>query len=45
MPIKTVTKGGKTGYKWGSQGKPYFGAGAREKARKQGAAIIINRKR
>lgn len=40
MPI-IKTKGG--GYKWGKSGKIYYGKGAKDKARKQGAAIQISK--
>ena len=35
----------KTGYKFGKSGHNYTGTGAREKARKQGAAISISKNR
>lgn len=38
MPVHKVTKNGKTGYQWGQHGKVYTGAGAKEKASKQGQA-------
>ncbi len=45
MPIQACTSGGKPGFKWGEGGKCYTGPGAKEKARKQGAAIKINQGR
>ena len=39
MPLKTCNVDGKSGYKWGDQGKCYTGPGAKNKALKQGVAI------
>ena len=39
MPIKQCTSKGKSGKKWGTEGKCYTGTGAKEKATKQGQAI------
>jgi len=39
MPILKCQKEGKSGFKFGESGKCFTGPGAREKARKQGAAI------
>lgn len=39
MPVQRCTKNGKSGWKWGSNGKCYVGNGAKAKAAKQGAAI------
>ena len=39
MPIKKCEIDGKSGYKWGNEGKCYTGPDAKEKAYKQGAAI------
>lgn len=36
MPVHKV---GKDGYQWGNSGKIYRGAGAKEKAERQGRAI------
>ena len=44
MPVHTCTKDGKQGYKYGSSGKCYTGAGAKTKAAAQGRAINANRK-
>lgn len=46
MPVRKVTgpRGG-TGYKYGTSGKYYTGAGAREKAVKQGVAIRLSEQR
>ena len=43
MPLKKCSKDGKSGYKWGDQGKCYTGPGARKKALKQGRAIEANK--
>lgn len=40
MPIKKCTIDGKSGYKWGDQGKCYVGTDAEKKARIQGIAAI-----
>lgn len=53
MPIKRCTKDGKPGFKWGNEGTCYpYTAGneqsrknARDKARKQGQAIELEKKR
>tara|TARA_Y100000310_G_C20654782_1_gene801411 strand:+ start:199 stop:600 length:402 start_codon:yes stop_codon:yes gene_type:complete len=43
MPIQTLRKNGKiVGYRWGSSGKVFR---SREKARRQGIAIILSKKR
>ncbi|MDH7597548.1 MAG: hypothetical protein QHG98_07425 [Methanothrix sp.] len=50
MPVKTCTSNGKPGFKWGDSGECYTyepgsksaQARAREKARKQGIAIMIS---
>lgn len=46
MPVHKVytTKDGKTrvGYQWGSQGKVYYGTGAKEKAEAQGRAAYAS---
>ena len=42
MPLKKCAKNGKSGWKFGDSGKCFTGPGAREKARKQGAAIKIS---
>jgi len=39
MPIKQCEVNGKSGYKWGNEGKCYTGPNAREKAKEQGIAI------
>lgn len=39
MPVRKVTENGRTGYKWGSSGKTYFGPGAKAKAETQGRAV------
>ena len=46
MPVHKV-KGprGGTGYRYGTSGKYYTGAGAREKAIKQGQAIRLSQQR
>mgnify|MGYP001581076541 CR=1 FL=1 len=41
MPIIRIP----SGYKYGKHGKRYYGAGAREKARKQGSAIKLSQLR
>ena len=40
MPIKKCTIDGKSGFKWGDQGKCYTGPDAEKKARIQGIAAI-----
>lgn len=42
MPIEKISL---TGYRYGKHGKIYRGEGAREKARKQGQAIEISKRR
>lgn len=42
MPIRKVTSGKNTGYKWGSSGKTYYGKGAKAKAAKQARAIYAS---
>jgi hypothetical protein len=42
MPLKRCTKDGKSGWKWGDEGKCYTGPDAKKKAAKQGAAIKSN---
>lgn len=42
MPVKKCNKDGKSGYKWGDQGRCYTGPGAKKKAIKQGMAIHAN---
>ena len=46
MPVRKVTgpRGG-TGYRYGSSGKYYTGAGAKERAQKQGVAIRLSQQR
>lgn len=39
MPVEKCTSNGKSGYRWGKQGKCYTGSGAKAKAAKQGRAI------
>ena len=39
MPVKSCTSGGKSGHKWGDEGKCYTGPGSKAKAAKQGKAI------
>lgn len=43
MPVKTCSKDGKSGYKYGDSGHCYTGPGAKRKAAKQGQAIEISR--
>ena len=43
MPVKKCIKDGKPGYKWGDEGECYIGPEAKEKARRQGIAIEINK--
>lgn len=38
MPIMKITRGGRTGYRWGQTGKIYWGAGGRAKAALQSQA-------
>jgi hypothetical protein len=42
MPIRKVSKGGKTCYQWGHSGKVYCGPGARAKAAKQARAAYAS---
>ena len=42
MPVHKVTRGSKTGFKWGTSGKAYFGKGAKAKATKQARAIYAS---
>lgn len=44
MPVKRCTKGGKTGWKYGDDGKCYTGKDAKSKATKQGQAIKANQR-
>lgn len=39
MPVRKVMQNGRTGYRWGSSGKTYFGPGAESKAQAQGRAV------
>lgn len=43
MPVKRCSKNGKSGYKWGDEGKCYTGSGAKKKAIEQGRAIEANK--
>lgn len=45
MPIKDCQSNGKPGKKWGDSGKCFTGKDAEEKARKQGQAIELSKKR
>jgi len=43
MPVHVVIRKGKVyGYQWGKSGKIYRGKGAKEKAIKQGMAVIAS---
>ena len=42
MPVRKVTVNGRTGYRWGSSGKTYFGPGAEAKAQAQGRAAYAS---
>lgn len=42
MPVRKVTKDGKTGYQWGTTGRIYTGPGAKEKAAAQGRAAYAS---
>jgi len=42
MPLIRLNTGG---WKFGTHGKVYYGTGARNKARKQGAAIALSKSR
>ena len=42
MPIRRTKTGG---YKYGTKGKTYYGKGAKAKARKQGKAIAISKRK
>jgi len=44
-PVQSCEINGKMGYKWGESGKCYTGHDAKEKAEKQGKAIIISRQK
>jgi len=39
MPLKKCSEGGKSGWKWGTNGKCYTGPDGKKKAIKQGVAI------
>ena len=39
MPLQRCTSEGKSGWRWGDEGKCYTGPGAKKKALKQGVAI------
>lgn len=39
MPVKKCSKDGKSGKKYGDEGKCYTGSGAQSKAERQGRAI------
>ena len=39
MPLKRCSSDGKSGYKWGDEGKCYTGRDAKKQAIKQGIAI------
>lgn len=43
MPLKQCTSDGKSGYKWGDEGKCYTGRDGRAKALRQGRAIEANK--
>jgi len=45
MPVKGCKSNGKSGKKYGNSGKCYTGEGAEAKAKRQGRAIEVNRKR
>lgn len=45
MPIKSCTKNGKSGYKWGDNGACYTGKDGKKKALKQGVAIEKSKQR
>jgi hypothetical protein len=45
MPIKTCTKDGKSGFKYGDSGKCYTGKDAKAKAAKQARAIRASQAR
>ena len=45
MPVKSCSKNGKSGYKWGDSGNCYTGPGAKKKALKQGVAIEKNKQK
>lgn len=45
MPVKPCSSGGKSGHKFGDNGKCYAGKNSRSKAAKQGRAIKANQKR
>lgn len=42
MPLRRCTKDGKSGWRWGDQGKCYTGPGAKAKAARQGLAAVAN---
>lgn len=44
MPLQRCQDQGKNGWKWGDSGKCYTGPDAKEKAKKQGQAIEINKR-
>ncbi len=42
MPVRKVTVGSRTGYRWGTSGKTYYGSGAKQKAQAQGRAAYAS---
>lgn len=43
MPVrKVISPSGKVGYIWGTQGKTYYGTGAKERAAAQGRAAYAS---
>lgn len=42
MPVRKVTRQGKTGYQWGTTGHVYTGPGAKKRAEAQGRAIYAS---
>lgn len=44
MPVKSCRSNGKSGFKWGDNGKCFTGENAKAEATKQGKAIEISKK-
>ena len=42
MPIKSCTRNGKSGHRWGDHGTCYTGRGSRLKAARQAAAAYVH---
>ena len=45
MPVQPCQSGGKSGWKWGKNGKCYTGKGAKARAARQGRAVEASKAR